>query len=56
MRQYYRDKTTKTLTINDPEKEKEILFRRKMEREIASLKSEINKLNEKLHQILATRN
>jgi chorismate mutase len=56
MRQYYRDKSSKTLTITDPEKEKEILFRRKVDREITALKNEINTLKEKLDELLAKRN
>ena len=56
MKQYFRDKSSRTLTISDPEKEKEIMFKRRVEREISALKNEINKLNEKLDQLLATRN
>jgi hypothetical protein len=56
MKKYYRDGKSGVLTISDPEKEKEILFRRNVEHEIATLKKEINRLNKILDELLAKRN
>jgi uncharacterized protein YceH (UPF0502 family) len=56
MKQYSRDKNSGALIINDPEKEKEILFKRNLDRELKALKTEINTLKKKLDELLATRN
>lgn len=56
MKQYYRDKISGALIIHNPEKESEILFRRKMEEEIKYLREEINTLKSNLDELLAKRN
>jgi hypothetical protein len=56
MKQYSRDKNSGALIINDPEKEKEILFKRSINHELTALKNEINTLKKKLDELLATRN
>lgn len=56
MKNYSRDRSSGALIINNPEKEREILFRRKIDDEIKALKEEINTLKSKLDELLATRN
>jgi hypothetical protein len=56
MRDYSRDRSSGALIINNPEKEKEILFRRNVDSEIKALKEEINTLKKKMDELLATRN
>lgn len=56
MMQYTRDKSSGALIINNPEKEKEILFRRNAERELKALRNEINTLKEQIQELLAKRN
>jgi prefoldin subunit 5 len=63
---YHRDKLSGALIINDPEKEKEILFKRNLEQQLDALREEINQLDalreeintlkKKLDEILAKRN
>jgi uncharacterized protein YceH (UPF0502 family) len=53
---YHRDKLSGALIINDPEKEKEILFKRNLEQQLDALREEINTLKKKLDEILAKRN
>lgn len=56
MKQYSRDKKSGALIINDPEREKEILFKRNLDRELKALKNEINTLKQKIDELLAKRN
>ena len=44
------------MIIHNPEKEKEILFRRSVDKELKSLKQEINTLKKQVQELLAERN
>lgn len=56
MKQYSRDKFSGALIISNPEKEREIRFRRTVEDELKALKEEINTLKKTLQDLLAERN
>ena len=56
MRPYTRDKFSGALIISNPEKEREIRFRRTVEDEIKALKEEINTLKKTIQDLLVERN
>lgn len=56
MMKYTRDKSSGALIIHNPEKEKEILFRRSVDKELKFLKQEINTLKKQVQELLAERN
>lgn len=56
MKDYIRDKNNGLLVFSNPEKEKEILRRRKMNEEIDALKKEINILKSQVNELLVKRN
>jgi cell division protein FtsB len=56
MKDYIRDKNNGLLVFSNPEKEKEIMHRRKLTEEIKSLKDEINILKRQVNELLVKRN
>ena len=56
MSNYIRDKFSGALIISNPEKEREIRFRRTVEDEIKALKEEINTLKKTIQDLLVERN
>jgi cell division protein FtsB len=56
MMNYTRDKASGALIISNPEKEREILSRRRLEDEIKILKEEINTLKRQVKDLIAERN
>lgn len=56
MKDYSRDKSSGILFFRNEEKERELLRRRKIDFELASLKKEINNLKEMISKLIAERN
>jgi len=55
MKDYIRDPKTGALFFNNPDKEREILQNREMERKIETMTDEINNLKNMLKELLAAR-
>lgn len=48
---YFRDKTTGALIFSNPEKEREIVFKRTVQDEIRAMRNEINSLRDRIKQL-----